>query len=151
MVVIFATVGQTLSQFGGIVGLASLLIIGFVYLYSTAKKGRQDVVRQDNIDLRASNQELRTEKAGYIATITQQTDTIKNLREVATQTPAVTKLLELTSKQQQITNKQHSDVIHQLADLASEISKMTTEFSKVATAMTRNTSAQDANRRERKS
>lgn len=120
---------EHIPQLYYLLGATTMLTLAGVYLYSTAKRGRGDIVRQDNADLRASNQELRTERAGYIATITQQTDTIKNLREVATQTPAVTQLLDLTSKQQQTTNKQHSDVIQQLSELAKQMSKMTTEVS----------------------
>lgn len=134
-----------INQYGALLAVFALVLSGGVYLYSTAKRGRADIVRQDNADLRASNQELRTEKAGYIATITQQTDTIKNLREVATQTPAVTQLLEITSKQQAITNQQHADVIKQLSELAKQMSKMTIEFSHVATALGANTKAQDVN------
>lgn len=126
-----------LKDFGAILAVLGVLVTTGVYLFTTAKRGRSDIVRQDNADLRASNQELRTEKAGYVATITQQTDTIKNLREVATQTPAVTQLIELTTKQQQITNKQHSDVIKQLSDLAKQMSKMTTEFSHIAEAISK--------------
>ncbi len=133
------------GDYGAILGLLTLMVLGGVYLFSVAKKGRADIIRQDNIDLRSSNQELRAEKAGHLATITQQADTIKNLREVATQTPAVTQLLELTSKQQSITNQQHSDVIKQLSDLTKQMSKMTTEFSHVAAAMTINTKSQNAN------
>jgi hypothetical protein len=129
---------------------AFVLITGAsVYLYGTTKKGRADIVRQDNADLRSSNQELRNEKAGHLATITQQTDTIKNLREVATQTPAVTKLLELTAYQQKITNQQHTDVIKQLSDLAKQISKMTASFGDVAMALGKNSTAQDKNRNSR--
>lgn len=116
-----------------------------VYLYGTAKRGKADIVRQDNADLRASNQELRQNQAGHLATITQQADTIKNLREVATQTPEVKQLLAATARQQQVINKQHTDVIAKLADLAEAISKMTTEFSKVAANLTVNSKSQDAN------
>lgn len=126
---------EWINKFGAVLAVLTLLGGGFVYLYSTVKRGRQDIVRQDNADLRASNQELRNEKAGHIATITQQTDTIKNLREVATQTPAVTQLLEITGKQQVVTNQQHQDVIKQLSELAKQMSKMTTEFGHIATAL----------------
>lgn len=124
-----------------------VLVVGAaVYIYGTTKRGRTDIVRADNADLRSSNQELRTEKAGYLATIVQQTDTIKNLREVATQTPAVTKLLELTAQQQKITNTQHSDVIKQLSDLTKQMAKMTESFSNVAKELGKNTTSQDKNR-----
>lgn len=138
-----------LNQYGSLLAIIALVLGAAIYLYGTSKKGRADIVRQDNADLRASNQELRTEKAGYVATITQQTDTIKNLRDVATQTPAVTQLLELTSKQQAITAKQHSQVIDNLSKLTEQMSKMTTEFSHVATAMSKNSTAQDKNRNSR--
>lgn len=126
---------ELINKFGAVLAIATLLVSGLVYLYSAVKRGRQDIVRQDNADLRSSNQELRNEKAGHIATITQQTDTIKNLREVATQTPAVTQLLEITGKQQVVTNQQHQDVIKQLSELAKQMSKMTTEFGHIATAL----------------
>lgn len=135
-----------LTNFGTLLAVLTILTTIGVYLYGTSKKSRADIIRQDNADLRASNNELRTEKAGYVATITQQTDTIKNLREVATQTPQVTQLLELTGKQQITINKQHADVIHQLSELAKEISKMTAEFSHVAKAMQKNTIAQESSK-----
>jgi hypothetical protein len=137
------------NDYGAILTILTLFTGAAVYLYSTSKRGRVDIVRQDNADLRSSNQELRTEKAGYVATITQQTDTIKNLRDVATQTPAVTKLLELTAYQQKITNKQHIDVIKQLSDLTIQMSKMTESFSVVAQALGKNSTAQDKNRTSR--
>lgn len=136
--------------------LVGLVTVG-VYLYGTASRGRADTIRQDNADLRASNQELRQNQAGHIATISQQTDTIKNLREVATQTPEIKELLASTAKQQIAINKQHAEVIEKLAHLAEAISNMTTEFSKVATnlatnsrAQRINSEAQDANTRIRK-
>lgn len=121
---------EFLKNFGTLLGVLGLLVTVAVYLYGTSRKGRQDIIRQDNTDLRASNQELRTEKAGYVATITQQSDTIKNLRDVATQTPAVTQLLELSSRQQAITQKQHGEVMEQLSHVATEMSKMTTAIAK---------------------
>lgn len=131
-----------LNQYGAILAILALVLGAGIYLFGTAKRGRVDIVRQDNADLRGSNQELRNEKAGHIATITQQTDTIKNLRDVATQTPAVSRLLELTSKQQAITTQQHSDVIKELSNLAKQMSKMTTEFGHVAASINKsNTNA----------
>jgi methyl-accepting chemotaxis protein len=134
-----------INDYGAGLGILALVIGAGVYLYGTAKRGRADIVRQDNADLRSSNQELRTEKAGFVATITQQSDTIKNLRDVATQTPAVTQLLDLTAKQQAITSVQHSEVIKQLSALTSQMSKMTAEFSHVATALQANSRAQEVN------
>lgn len=136
---------DTLNNYGAILAILTLVLGAGIYLYGTAKRGRADIIRQDNADLRASNQELRQEKAGLLATTTQQADTIKNLREVATQTPAVTQLLEMTNRQQQITNKQHSDVIKEISNLAKRMAEMTTEFSKVAQAMAVNTKSQNSN------
>lgn len=134
---------EFLKQIGPILAILTPIIFVAVYGFSAVKKGKNDIVRQDNADLRASNTELRTEKAGHLATITSQADTIKNLREVATQTPEVKALLKATAEQQILINKQHTDVIAKLSDLATEISKMTAEFSKVATAMGKNTIAQN--------
>lgn len=136
---------EWIKDFGAILVVLGALVTVGVFLYGTAKKGRADVIRQDNADLRASNQELRQNQAGHLATITSQADTIKNLREVATQTPEVKALLASTAKQQAIINQQHTDVIAKLADLAEAISNMTAEFSKVAANLTVNSVAQDAN------
>lgn len=136
---------EWLQNFGTLLALLGVLASTGVYLYTISKRGRADVVRQDNVDLRASNQELRQNQAGHLATITSQADTIKNLREVATQTPEVKALLAATAKQQVIINTQHTDVIAKLSDLAEAISNMTAEFSKVVQAMAVNTKAQDTN------
>lgn len=138
------------KDFGAMLALFGTLTTIGVFLYGTAKKGKSDIIRQDNDDLRKSNQELRQNQAGHLATITQQADTIKNLREVATQTPEVKALLAATAKQQQVINQQHTDVIAKLADLAEAISNMTAEFSRVVQAMGVNTKAQNANTAERK-
>lgn len=113
---------DTLSKWGGIITLAGLLVVGFVYLYSTAKRGRQDILRQDNADLRASNSELRNEKTGHEATIDQQKEAIHNLRDIATQTPAVTKLIEMNTKQ-------HREVVQALTNLTGQLSNLVIEFS----------------------
>ncbi len=136
---------ELINQSGAVIGILTLFVGAGVYLFTIGKRGRADIVRQDNIDLRSSNQELRTERAGCLATIEQQADTIKNLREVATQTPAVTQLLTLTSKQQAITADQHTQVITQLTELTTEMSKLTKEFSHVATAIAKNSKAQRDN------
>lgn len=129
---------ELINNYSGVLLVITLILGAGVYIYGTVKRGRTDIVRQDNADLRSSNQELRSEKAGYIATITQQSETIKGLREVATQTPAVTQLLEASSKQQAIAAKQHGEVIKQLSELAKEMSKMTGEFSRFTTVLQKN-------------
>lgn len=126
-----------IQNFGGVLVVLAALVTAGVYLFTTGKKGRSDIVRQDNADLRASNQDKDKKISGLEATVLSQTDTIKNLREVATQTPAVTQLIEITTKQQQTVNKQHSDVIKQLSELAKQMSKMTTEFSHIAAAISK--------------
>lgn len=120
-------------------------------MFGTAKRGRADIVRQDNADLRASNQDKVSKIAGLEATVAGQTKQIADLQSVATQTPEVKALLAATAKQQQIINKQHADVIGKLSDLAEAISNMTAEFSKVVQAMGVNTKAQDKNTAERRS
>lgn len=127
--------GDIVNQFGAIIGIGGLVIVAFVYLYSTAKRGRQDVVRQDNADLRASNQEMRTKKAGDEATIHEQIETIRKLQDIATQTPAVTKLIEMNTKQQDQLNIQHQQVITELSKLTGQISSLASEFSGLAKAI----------------
>lgn len=127
--------GDFINNFGGFLGLGTLIVLALVYLYSTAKHGRQDIVRQDNTDLRASNQEMRTQKIGDEATIKEQRESINHLREIATQTPAVTKLIEMNTKMQQQTNDQHIQVIQGLSDLTGQISNLATEFSLLAKAI----------------
>ncbi len=73
---------QFINQFGGIIGILALMVGAGVYLFGTAKRGQQDIIRQDNTDLRSSNQEMRTEKAGLEATIKENRDTIKQLRDI---------------------------------------------------------------------
>lgn len=126
---------EFINQFGAIIGIATLLIGGFVYLYSTAKRGRQDIIRQDNADLRASNQEMRTEKAINETTIKEQHETIRKLQDIATQTPAVTKLIEMNTIQQRQLNDQHKQVITEISKLTSELGRLANEFSKMAKAL----------------
>lgn len=141
---------DTINQFGAVIGIATLLIGGFVYLYSTAKRGRQDILRQDNTDLRASNQEMRTEKVGLEATIKEQRDSINHLRDIATQTPAVTKLIEMNTKQQKQLNEQHSQVINGLSDLTSQISSLASQFAELAKALNASNQATNIRVKERK-
>lgn len=126
---------QFINQFGAILAVLVAVVGGFVYLYSTAKRGRQDIIRQDNADLRASNQEMRTQKAVADTTIKEQGDTIRKLQDIATQTPAVTKLIEMNTKQQGQLNQQHQQVIKSLSDLTGQISTLATEFSTLAKAI----------------
>lgn len=126
---------ELINNFGALLAIITLFLGAAVYLYGTVKRGRADIVRQDNVDLRASNQDKSSKLAGLQATVEAQQREIKNLQNVATQTPAVTQLIEITTKQQALTNKQHGEVIKQLSELAKQMSKMTTEFSHIATAM----------------
>lgn len=126
---------ETINQFGAVLGIGTLVILALVYLYSTARHGRQDIVRQDNKDLRESNQEMRTQKVGDEATIKEQRESIAHLREIATQTPAVTRLIEANTKMQKQTNEQHAQVITELSNLTGQISHLAGEFSKMVTAL----------------
>lgn len=126
---------EVINQFGAILGIGTLVILAFVYLYSTARHGRQDIVRQDNTDLRASNQEMRTQKVGDEATIKEQRESIAHLREIATQTPAVTKLIEMNTRMNKQASDQHTQVIGALSDLTGQISSLATEFSHLAKAI----------------
>jgi methyl-accepting chemotaxis protein len=129
---------QLLNQYGVILAILALIIGAGVYLYGTAKKGRRDYLRADNVDLNNSNNLLREKVEGLEESIKTLTATVLSLRDVATQTPAVTQLLEQTANQ-------HAQVITQLADLTKEISKLTREFSHVAQAITANSKAQEKN------
>lgn len=128
---------ELVNQFGAILGIGTLLVSGFIYLYSTAKRGRQDIIRQDNADLRASNQEMRTQKAALDAIIIENRETIRQLRDIATQTPAVTKLIEMHSKTQEQTSRQHGETIKELSKLTGQISHLATEFASLAKAIKR--------------
>lgn len=134
-----------LQNFGTLLAVIGVVATAGVYLFTVSKRGRADIVRQDNSDLRSSNQELRVEKAGNDARIAEQVGIIKNLREVATQTPEVRQLIAATAEQQKLINQQHSDVIAKLSDLTEAIANMTAEFSKVVQAMALNTKAQEKN------
>ena|ERR1044072_3175024 len=131
------------NQFGVIISIAALVVVAFVYLYSTAKRGRQDIIRQDNADLRASNQEMRTEKAANEAKMQEQQESIRYLKDVATQTPAVTKLIDMIGLQQQQNAKQHTQVISELSKLTGKISDLAGQFGTLAQALN------DANKKER--
>lgn len=133
-----------LNQYGAFLAIASLLLSGFVYLYSIGKRNRQDIVRQDNIDLRASNQEMRTEKAATDATLKEQQESIRYLKDVATQTPAVTKLIDMIGNQQAQNAKQHTQVISELSKLTGKISDLAGQFGTLAQALN-----DDRNRREK--
>jgi len=130
---------ELLNQYAVALTILGLVIGAAVYLYGTVKKGRSDIIRQDNADLRASNQDKSNRIASLEATVVSQVDTIKNLREVATQTPDVKQLIKATTEQQNVSHKQHAEVVKQLASLAKEISKMTTKFADIAAAMTAET------------
>lgn len=123
---------KLINRFGAILGVATLVVLGLVYLYSVTKKGRQDIIRQDNADLRASNQEMRTEKAANDAKIQEQQESIRYLKDVATQTPAVTKLLDMIAVQQAQSAKQHTQVISELSKLTGKISDLAGQFGTLA-------------------
>ena len=133
-----------INKFGAFLALATLLLLALVYLYSVAKKGRADIVRQDNVDLRASNSELRTEKVGLEATVKEQQESIRYLKDVATQTPAVTKLIDMIAKQQSQNADQHTQVIGELSKLTGKISDLAGQFGVLAKALN------DSNRRDHK-
>lgn len=116
--------GDLLNQFGAYIALATAFVVGFVYLFSTAKKSRQDIIRQDNADLRASNDTLRMENGGLKATLAETKDTVDKLQNIATQTPAVTRLIEVIERQQKQTTTQHMQVIQELSKLTGEISNL---------------------------
>ncbi len=128
-----------LNQLWGFIAIAGVVIVGFVYLYSVGKRGRADIIRQDNVDLRASNQEMRTEKVGLEATIKEQQESIRYLKDVATQTPAVTKLLDMIGAQQTQNSQQHTEVISELSKLTGQISKLAGQFGTLAAALNEST------------
>lgn len=105
-------------------GIATGVIVGAVFLYSVGKRGRQDILRQDNADLRASNQEMRTEKVGLESTIKEVRAQNNQYREIATQTPAVTQLIDLIKEQQKLSSIQHTEVTSGLTKLTGEITKL---------------------------
>lgn len=124
-----------MNQFGAIIGIAGLLMGSFIYLYSTAKRGRQDIIRQENADLYASNQEMRTERAGFKATIEANNSRIRELSAIATQTPDVKHLINVISQQQKQSSEQHTDVISQLSKLTGKISDLAGQFGSLAKAL----------------
>lgn len=112
---------EFLKDFSVWIGAVSLLLSGFVYLYSAVKKGRADIIRQENDDLYKSNQEMRTQKASLEATVAENRTTIKDLRDIATQTPAVTALIDTINIQQKQAAEQHTQVLLELSKLTSKI------------------------------
>ncbi len=134
-----------LNQYGAILAIFTLVISAAVYLYGTAKKGRRDYLRSDNLDLSNSNNLLRQKIEGLETNVKTQSETIINLRDVATQTPEVKQLLKTSAEQQVLTARQHGEVITQLTELTKEMAKLTREFSHVATAISKNSAAQTVN------
>ena len=126
---------EILNKFGAVIGIATMILLGFIYLYSVGKKGRADVIRQDNDDLRKSNQEMRTEKAASEAKLQEQQESIRYLKDVATQTPAVTKLIDMIGQQQGANAKQHTQVISELSKLTGKISELAGQFGTLAEAL----------------
>lgn len=105
--------------------------VGFlIYLLGTIKKGKNDIIRQDNIDLRASNQELRADNDNKTQIIQSQKDQIANLKDVATQTPAVNKLVDLITTQQKTQFEQHSQVISELSGVTKELATLAKAINK---------------------
>lgn len=123
------------SDAWGYVAIAGVVVVAFVYLFSVGKKGRDDVIRQDNADLRASNSELRNEKTTNEAVIKEQREMIHQLRDIATQTPAVTKLIEMNNRQAKATAEQHSQVISELSKLTGQISNLAGQCGEMAKAI----------------
>jgi chromosome segregation ATPase len=119
----------------GWIVIAGLVVVAFIYLFSTGKRGRDDIIRQDNADLRASNQELRNQRAVDEATLKEQREMIHQLRDIATQTPAVTKLIEMNNRQSKQTAEQHQQVITELSKLTGQISNLAAEFGRMAKAI----------------
>jgi septal ring factor EnvC (AmiA/AmiB activator) len=112
---------EILNKVGGAIGIVTLFLAAAVYLYSTARKGRADIVRQDNTDLRQSNQEIRTERATLEERVKNQDDQIRTLKELAVQTPAVTKLIEMNSVQQKQASEHHTQVIEEMGKMTVQI------------------------------
>ncbi len=134
---------EWINTFGAVIGAATLVIGGIIALLGYGKRNRADIIRQDNADLRASNQEMRTEKAAQDAKISEQQESIRYLKDVATQTPAVTKLLDMIGQQQKQSSKQHTEVISELSKLTGKISDLAGQFGTLAKALN------DANRKEK--
>lgn len=121
---------EIINRVGAIVGLLALLTGAIVYIYGTGKQKRQDILRQDNDDLTKSNTLLRSEKLANDATIEAQQAALKNLRDIATQTPAVERLIELITKQQTVASEQHTKVIQELSSLTGKISELAKAINK---------------------
>lgn len=121
---------EVINQFGIIIGVGSLAVSGFVYLYSTAKRGRTDILRQDNADLRASNEGLRSEKASQASVIAELREQNRQLRDIATQTPAVTQLIDMIKGQQEQIGKQHVQVMTGFTKLTGELSVLARAINK---------------------
>ncbi len=136
---------EIINQSGAIIGLLALVVGAGVYLFGTAKKGRRDYLRTDNLDLANSNTLLRQKIESLEESVKTLTATVANQRDIATQTPDVKLLLEATTNQQTLTATQHSEVIVKLTELTIEIAKLTKEFSHVAQAITKNSAAQTVN------
>lgn len=112
---------ETVSQASSVIGLAVLIGAAGVVLWSSVRKGKSDVVRQDNQDLRASNADKDKTIDSNAATIKAQEGMIATLKEVATQTPAVTKLIDIIATQNSQSANQHTEVIKQLSSVAKEL------------------------------
>lgn len=124
-----------INKAGALIGFIALLVGTIVYLYGTAKKGTRDLLRQDNDDLTKSNLLLRSEKLAAEATIDAQQASLKNLRDIATQTPAVERLIELITKQQTTASAQHTKVIQELSSLTGKISELAQAINKSHTGV----------------
>lgn len=116
-----AQITDVISQASSVIGLAVLIGAAGVVLWSSVRKGKSDVVRQDNQDLRASNTDKDKTIDNNNATIQAQEGMIKTLKEVATQTPAVTKLIDIIASQNAQSANQHTEVIKQLSSVAKEL------------------------------
>lgn len=112
--------GSILAVLGYVIGAVGFL----VYLLGTIKKGKNDILRQDNDDLTKSNNLLRSEKIANDAIIKEQAKTIGGLQGIATQTPAVERLIEMITSQQRTQTAQHTEVIKGLTSLTGKISDL---------------------------
>jgi septation ring formation regulator EzrA len=65
----------------------------------------------------------------------EQAESIRNLRDIATQTPAVTRLIDMISQQQTQNSKQHTQVISELSKLTGKISDLAGQFGELAKAL----------------
>lgn len=120
-----------------IVGYAMGAVGALVYLLGTIKKGKNDVLRQDNDDLTKSNTLLRQDKQNQEQIIATQKEMINGLKDVATQTPAVNRLIELIisqqkvqADQQKVQTEQHTKVIDKLSTLGTNIASLAKAINK---------------------